>query len=199
MKIDINCPEIAALRIAVEKKFGCPVRSPRYFRSLSFEIEENLKEYLSETTLQRLWQYKVGYSTVAIHTLNVLCRYAGLSDWESFCENLKQESNVESFLFEGESVDVAQLQAGTMIRIGWCPDRICIIKYLGNYRFEAIETHNSKLCAGDTFTCMKMQKGRELFLDNLIRGNADMSYAVGTNNGLTTLEILTAPQEALML
>lgn len=34
-------------------------------------------------------------------------------------------------------IDVDSLKVGTQIRIGWLPDRLCVIKYLGN----------SKLCA----------------------------------------------------
>lgn len=190
MRVDINKPEIGALRTAVEQKFGCPMRAPRHFTSLSYDIEEALREYLSETTLQRLWLYKAGYRTVAIHSLNVLSRYVGHSDWEAFCAHLKDNSEVESVLFDGESISIKDLKQGSRIRIGWQPDRDCIIEYLGDFRFRAVETHNAKLSAGDTFTCMRMQIGHEMCLDNLLRGESDMNYVIGTRNGLTTLEIL---------
>jgi len=188
MRVDINTPEISALRRAVEQKFGCPMRAPRHFSSLSYDIEESLKEYLSETTLQRVWRYKAGYSTVAIHSLNVLCRYVGYSDWEAFSRQLDDDANVESKLFDGNCIDVDSLRVGAKVRIGWRPNRLCVIRYLGNHRFEAIETHNSKLSEGDTFTCVRMQLGREMCLDRLVRGESDMSYVIGTRNGLTTLE-----------
>lgn len=190
MRVNINTPEISALRQAVEQKFGCPLRAPRHFTSLSFDIEDALSEYLSGTTLQRLWQYKAGYSTTAIHTLNVLCHYLGVSDWETFCRQLKDSSKVESLMETKNGIDIGALKTGTKIRIGWLPDRLCIIKYLGNYRFEAIETTNSKLRAGDTFTCVHMQLGREMCLDRLVRDTSDMNYVIGTRNGLTILEIV---------
>src|SRR5574344_1553905 len=190
MKININSPEIAAFRKPVEQKFGCPIRAPRHFAALSFDIGERHKEYLSATTLQRLWLYKTGYDTVAIHTLNVLSLYSGYRDWEQFCKAIKNSSPIESEMFEGKVIKVDSLEVGTVIKIGWMPDRLCLIKYLGNFRFEAIETHNSKLSKGDTFTCTQMQLGRELCLDNLVRGTSDMSYVVGNRNGLTTLEVV---------
>ena len=191
MRVSINTPEIAALRLEVERKFGCTLRAPRHFSALSFDIGEAVKGcYLSETTLQRLWKYKSGYSTTAIHTLNVLCQYLGISDWETFCSRLKGDSEIESTMGEKGCIDVDSLAVGTRIRIGWLPDRMCVVKYLGNCRFEAIETHNSKLCAGDTFSCVHMQLGREMCLDRLVRDNSDVNYVIGTRNGLTTLEII---------
>lgn len=190
MKIKTNTPEIAALRAAVEQKYGISLKTPRHFSSLSEDIGESIRDYLSDTTLQRVWQYKAGYDSIAIHTLNVLSRYVGYSDWESFCRRLKDLSNVESVMYDGASIDVKNLAVGTTLRIGWLPDRVCIIKYLGDFRFEAIETHNSKLCAGDIFTCVKMQIGREMCLDNLARGLMKMNYVIGTRNGLTNIDII---------
>ncbi len=191
MRVKINKPEIAALRLAAEDKFGCPLRAPRHFTALSFEIEETTKEYLSETTLQRLWQYKAGYPTAAIQTLNVLCHYLGISDWEAFCSSINDSSGIESQMRSNDGIDIDSLKAGTRIRFGWLPDRLCVVKYLGDHRFEAVETHNSKLCVGDTFTCINMQKGREMCLDRLKRkGQPEMSYVIGTRNGLTSLEIV---------
>lgn len=191
MKVKINTPEIAALRLAVENKVGYPMRSPRHFTALSFEIEEVAKEYLSDSTLQRLWQYKVGYTTTAIQTLNILCHYLGISDWETFCDQLKDSSGTESEMNSNDSIDIDSLKIGTLIHIGWLPDRSCIIRYLGDHCFEAVETLNSKLNVGDTFTCINMQKGREMCLDRLHReGQPEMSYVIGTRNGLTSLEIV---------
>lgn len=190
MRICINTPEIVSLRDAVERRHGLPLRTPRHFLALSEDIMETLREYLSETTLQRVWQYKAGYKTVAVHTLNVLSRYAGCSSWELFCSKLKESGNTESELFSGDSIDVARLRPGTLVRISWLPDRVCVVRYLGDYRFEAIDTHNCKLAAGDRFTCTRIQKGREMFLDNLVRENNDMQYVIGTRNGLTNVEII---------
>ncbi len=190
MKIKIDTPEIAALRLAVEEKFGFPLRAPRHFTTLSMEIEEVTREYLSETTLQRLWQYKIGYPTAAIHTLNVLCHYLGISDWEAFCAQLKESSGAESEMKSDDSIDIDSLKAGSRIHIGWLPDRTCLIRYLGDHRFEAIETHNSKLKVGDTFTCVHIQRGREMYLDKIKRGESEMDCVIGSRNGITSLEIL---------
>jgi hypothetical protein len=45
---------------------------------------------------------------------------------------------------------------------------------------------------GDTFSCIKIQKGRPLNLDNFRKaGSAEkLRYVVGINTGLTLLEVI---------
>lgn len=190
MRISINTPEIAELRAAIESSLGFPVKTPRHFTALSLDVELKVSEHLSETTLQRLWLYKKGYDTVALQTLDILCKYCGYSNWHLFCNQSAKVNVVESEMFAGDCINVNELRIGTLIKIGWNPDRMCIIKYLGNLRFEALETHNSKLCAGDRFSCLQLQLGKELYLDNLVHDNSDMRYVAGSRNGLTILEVL---------
>lgn len=190
MSVKINDPEMDGLRADVEKKFGMKMTLPRYFTQLSAAIMQEQKEYLSPTTLQRIWTYKTGYGRVSVHSLNVLCRYVGSSEWENYCQAKKEAQKVDSEMFKSEGIDVATLKAGTCIRIAWQPDRVCVIRYLGDYCFEAIETQNAKLCTGDKFTCLHIQKGREMVIGNLKRCNEDMSYIVASRNGLTSLEII---------
>lgn len=190
MRTKINIPEIAELRSDVEKTFGSTILTPRNFTALSDAIMAKLQEYISETTLQRLWLYKPGYVTVATHTLDILSRYLGHRDWTSYCESLHSSSREESEMFSGPVINVRDLNVGTLVRITWQPDRECVIKYLGNYRFEAVETHNSKLSKGDTFSCMQIQEGRELVLDHLVRESTDMRYVIGSKNGLTSAVVL---------
>ena len=82
---------------------------------------------------------------------------------------------------------IRMIDSGVMLL---SPAVMCIIRYLGNLRFKAVETHNSKLCAGDRFSCLQMQLGKELCLDNLVHDNSDMRYVAGNRNGLTVLEVL---------
>lgn len=190
MKIKTTDPEIAALRNAVEQKFGTKILSPRHFVALSENIGDTAREYLSETTLQRIWLYKKGYDTVSVHTLNVLCHYAGFLDWDSFCNQFRAESPVESYMFEKRSLDLDRLKVGTIIHIAWLPDRDCTLRYLGHHRFEAIETHQSKLANGDIFTCHLLQLGREAYIE-LLRDDTEMSYIIGKVNGLTDLSVIS--------
>jgi hypothetical protein len=72
------------------------------------------------------------------------------------------------------------------------PDRVCVIRYLGDNRFVAEQTLNSTMQAGDTFSCLQFQKGRELHLDDFRKADPGerFRYVVGLDSGLTTLEIM---------
>ena len=147
---------------------------------------------MSESTLERLWGYSTRrYDTVSERTLNVLARFVGLRSWEHFCQSISTASG-ESELFTGSTINTSDLEVGSRIRIGWPPDRICVIRYLGDNRFVAEQTLNSTMQAGDTFSCLQFQKGRQLQMDNFCKnGSSEMQrYIVGINTGLTTLEII---------
>ena len=190
MSVSVKKPEINALRLSVEDRFGQPLATHNAFITLVDAIEKAVKEHVSESTLERLW----GYSTrdadaVSIRTLEVLARYIGASSWKSYCATLKSQSPVESEEFTGESIITTRLQPGTRIRLGWLPDRIVTVIYLGQNRFVVEESLNSSLKPGDSFECLQLQIGRPLYLDRFRRSGSDTEarYVAGERNGLTTL------------
>lgn len=193
MNIKADIPQIALLRQQIEKSIDFPLNTHGDFLRLSAGIEFALREHMSESTLERLWGYSTRrYETVSVRTLNVLCRFIGVHSWEKFCEFAAAQSH-DSELFAGNTINVADLAVGTRIRIGWMPDRMCTVRYLGDNRFVAEETHNSTMQSGDTFSCLQFQKGRELHLDDFRRADPSerFRYVVGINSGLTTLEVIS--------
>lgn len=192
MNIKTDTPQIKLLKQKVEEAIDFPISTHGDFLRLSAGIEFTLREHMSESTLERLWGYSTRrYETVSIRTLNVLSRFVGYHGWEEFC-NKSQNEDQESEMFAGESISSSVLAVGVRLRIGWPPDRICVIRYLGDNRFVAEQTLNSTMQAGDTFSCLQFQKGRQLQMDNFCKnGSSEMQrYIVGINTGLTTLEII---------
>lgn len=196
MNINTDIPQISLLKQAIEKTLDFPLSTHGDFLRLSAGIEFSLREHMSESTLERLWGYSTRrYDTVSVRTLNVLARFAGYHSWDDFCE-IADKSEAESELFLDNAICSADLSINTKIRIGWPPNRVCIIRYLGNNNFIAEETSNSTMEPGDTFSCMQIQKGRPLNLDNFRKAGSEqkLRYVVGINTGLTLLEIITEPQ-----
>lgn len=197
MSINKNIPQIEALKKRVEQVAGRRLTTHVHFLELVENIESTLREHISETTLERLWGYSTRhYDKVSLRTLDVLCRYVGDGSWESFIEKLRVESRRESGLFTEEAINCRDLAPGACVRIGWMPDRMCKVRYVGNYTFEVIDSVNSSIEVGDVFTTFIFQKGRPLYLDNYHKISDDKQvlqgarYAVGQDNGLTTLEII---------
>ena len=192
MSVSVNIPEITALRSRVEEKYGEPLETHNGFILLVGAIEAEVREHVSESTLERMW----GYSTreaayISLRTLNVLSRYVGASSWKGFCEDLKTSSQVESEEFSGESIVTADLSAGKRLQLGWLPDRMITVEYRGMNRFVVIESLNSSLRPGDSFECLQIQVGRPLYLDRFRRTGADgeARYVAGERSGLTLVKV----------
>ena len=195
MGIEKTSPKIAALRMEVEKEYGKTPKVHNDFVELAEAIKSKLHQHISETTLERVWNYSTrGYETVSLHIINLLCRYAGKKDWQEFCNSLVEYGLIDSDMFDEESISSAELIPGDLLQIGWLPDRLCVIEYLGNNRFMAIICENSTMKPGDSFCCLEFMKNQPAIMDNFIKSgkesDSNLRYVAGKVNGITTLKKL---------
>lgn len=192
MAIQTDLPQIAALRMAVEKRFGRLIESRYDYTLLGQDIEQVTHEHMAENTLRRLWGSISGYDTAHRRTLDVLCRHVGFNGWSAFCDHLATEGGRESTLLErGHSVRVEELKPGDRLRIGWLPDRECIIEFRGGRTFRAIDCRNATLQSGDSFECGLLIRDFPLAVDNFLHdGKIYARYVMGRDHGLTLLEKL---------
>lgn len=190
MNINRQIPQIVELQKRVEKRYGKKLAVHADFMDMAAEIGMMLRLHISESTLERVWGYSTrGYNTVSLHTLDVLSQYAEGCNWDNFCQMLRMESGCESELFNVEHISASELSVGDRLLIGWLPDRLCEVRYLGDNRFVAERCKNSKLKVGDTFSCLQFVLGLPLAMTDLCRDNCPVgpTYVVGQKNGLTTL------------
>ena len=192
MSVSNNIPQVAALKSAVEKVVGGRLQTHNAFIDLVVDIERTVGEHMSESTLERMWGYSTREcSSISVRTLNVLSRFAGSRSWEDFCEMVKAQSPKESEELEMARgcIDVSSLTQGARLQISWLPDRVITVEYRGQYRFEVLSSENSSICAGDSFCCLSMQPGRELYLDKFRRSGCDLEsrYVVGQKSGITSI------------
>ena len=196
MSILANIPQIAALRGEIEAAQGGALHTHLDFVALTEKIEERLREHISPTTLERVWGYSTRhYDTVSHRTLDVLARYVGADGWDGYVDRLRSTAGRESEEFTDGVINVSSLAVGARLLIGWQPDRLCEIRYLGNFRFVVEHVENSSaLRVGDSFSCMQLQRGQELYMDCFQRAGApseeNARYAVGQSHGLTTLRMI---------
>ncbi|WP_346690809.1 hypothetical protein [Alistipes sp. Marseille-P5061] len=192
MAVQTNIPQLAALRMAVEQRFGHGMESRYDYTQLGGDIERVTREHISENTLRRLWGGISGYDTVHRRTLDVLCRYAGFEDWGDFCERLSHEGGRESQLVEEEhTIRSGELSVGDRLRIGWLPDRECIVEFEGDDRFRAVACRNSTMREGDRFECRLFIRDYPLAVDRFEHdGQLYPRYVMGREHGLTLLERL---------
>ncbi len=190
-------PEIATLRMDIEREVKRKIRTPYDFEFLAGVIWERLHENLSPTTLKRLWGYIDGADTTRRTTLCLLAQFLGFADWEAYRASLAMRTDIESEDFEGEGVHINDLQKGDRVEVTWLPNRRCVFRYEGDAHFTVVEAENAKLQVGDTFDAACFIIGKPMYLDNLKSQMSNdklqmtnVSYVAGSKNGLNTVEIV---------
>lgn len=175
----------------VEKKFRKNVKTSTDFYALASDIESVTCETVSASTLKRMWGY-VNMSTVPRHaTLDILSKYIGKYDYRTFCEDLKNSSAFQSSFFTADFISANDLAEGSCVEIGWDPDRLVTLKYLGEGMFEVVSSFNSKLKPGDRFTAANIIKGYPLYISRILRDNEyTPSYIAGRQGGINHLRTI---------
>ncbi|MBR5273624.1 MAG: hypothetical protein IKU33_00095 [Bacteroidales bacterium] len=191
-QIDKNMPELAYLLTEVEKKYGRRIATTTDFESLSVVIEHQIGELISSSTLKRLWGYVSLNPTPRVATLDVLSRFVGHRDFKAFCNHLKESQVYASNFFTSRCQTVAELKPDTTVHIGWAPNRLVKMRYLGNYQFEVMSSENSQLMTGDRFELSEIIVGYPLYISRILRNGAyTPSYVAGQIDGINLLKVET--------
>ena len=184
-------PELQYLLELVEKQYGRKLSTTTDFESLSVIIEKTTGELLSSPTLKRLYGY-VSLNTVPRKTtLDILSRFIGNRDYETFRISLSNDPQFSSRFFSAKTVTTSELKAGDRLRIGWPANRIVTLNYLGDDLFEVETSVNASLVKGDRFRQVSFMKGYPLYLSRILRdGDYTPAYVAGMNSGLNLIEIV---------
>lgn len=186
-----NIPELNSLLCEVEKRFGKRLATSNDFEALSADIDRTNGSRISASTLKRLWGYVKSNPVPRCSTLDVLSAYVGERNFKEFCISLKRKANVESGHFPSKFITVSEIAPAQRILIGWRPDRLVEIVYLGDFRFRVVRSENAQLQVGDEFEATSFSLGFPLYLPSVVRGAEKLpSYVAGSFNGLTSLELL---------
>ena len=173
--LPIDSLEVLQVKKSVESRFGSIPGSPADFAELSLRIKIAIGKEISPDTLSRVWGYKKGYSSVRHSTIRILEDYSRVGSESDFIYHV--------------AVKAEETPVGGRVRIAWLPDRIALLEYKGNYRWEIKEIANSKLHVGDSFSCRVIAQGQPLIVDNLESDGQDIAgYTIGGKNGLTLVE-----------
>ena len=185
-----NIPELSYLLSEVEREYGRRVATTTDFESLSVVIEHQTGELLSASTLKRLWGYVSLNPTPRISTLDILSRFTGHRDFKAFCHNLTESKIYSSTFFSSRYLAVSDLAENAKVVVGWDPDRLVEMRYLGDFTFEIEKSVNSKLKIGDRFELSDIILGYPLFITRILRdGEYTPAYVAGQGGGINLLNI----------
>lgn len=185
----LDYPQLQHLLDSVGRHFGHTIATSTDFEILSLDIERETGDHLSASTLKRLWGYVSLHPVPRVATLDVLSRYIGFKNFQEFCLSLKNDGNEVSGFFGTSCISVKDLRAGERIRLGWAPDRLVEMRYLGNFEFVVEESRNSKLLAGDRFELSDIISGCPLCINRILRnGKYTRPYIAAMKEGLNLVE-----------
>ena len=191
----MNTPEIEELKSLVEKKNRKLLSTTTDFDEFSIKLKKVLSKDISSSTLKRIWGYVNDSHKTRKYTLDILANYIGHENYDAFVMWLKTSTRYNSSFFNACQILRSELATGQLIEIGWRPNRLLRLRYLGSSNYEVVEAKNSKLLVGDRFTTGCFIKGQSLLLPFIDRGNKRLpSFVAGRNNGLSMLVIIN--QEA---
>ena len=176
-------PALPLLREAVEQQLGCAIKSQQSV----YDLSDALQGQINEDTIRRLWGLRKGYGSIQRATLDILCRYIGICDWEHFVEKTAISASCESELgAQLPQISADQLAVGQEVELSWLPDRKCRIVFLGNaqWRVELVE-NSTTLQTGDCFCCRTFVMGQMAYLDSLTRNGVVLGcYRIGIQHGV---------------
>ena len=180
--------DIESLKDALEKAIDGKLSVSSHFDTLRELIFSRTGQFVSSTTLKRLWGYLDDKRKPHVSTLSLLALTLGFSDWDDFVANHAQNDHSESLPSNpklGKCINVtSDLKPGDRIKLFWEPQRECIVEYLGGIEFRVIESQKTKLKPGDHFSANLIIAGHPLYLSNLVRKNQKpMVYICGRLKG----------------
>lgn len=184
----VNPQHITLLRQLMEESADHKIATSTDFIFLSGEIQGRLKETLSVSTLKRIWGYVDGYASVRPSTLDILARFVGFSDWETFVSDYCEVESVQSsHRVVSESIYAKDLNVGNQVEIAWNPNRKCLLTYRGDNLFEVVSSENAKLKTGDRFLCHRFTLNQPLYVEHLTKDDSAELFVMGNKGGLTKL------------
>lgn len=184
-------PELNYLLQLVQKTYGGRLVVPKDFELLAEAIQSSVRQPISNSTIKRLWGYDPYKSIPSPATLDTLARYAGFDGFRAYCASLKDDPTFVSGFLSATCVEAKTLKKGTHVNLGWNPDRLVEVEYLGEHRFSVVKSLNASLQKDDAFEAVAFIKGYPLYLPHFDReGQSTPLYIAGTRDGLTLVEVL---------
>ena len=179
-------PVIQQLCGEVAEKFGRNIESTVDVDNLQKDILETTHTDISSFTIRRLFGIIATHSKPRTSTLSAFARYLGYAGWQDW----QDAHNIESGFVTRKRLKSTDLQEGDELHISWQPNRKCMLKYIGDNKYEILQAEKTKLQNGDVLIITELLIGQPLVINSVIRNRLDMgAYIAGQQTGLTEIKI----------
>ena len=180
-----NKEALAALVRITNENLGYEPTTPTGFNDLSRQIQQITGDSLSLSSIKRIWGYIPYEGDFSTTTLNILARYNGLKDWESFKKSLEDNTNTDdqSGFHDNAIIDTGKYRPGDRIELSWNDGKVCELECVGPMRFRIVKSENIKLKTSDIVTVHTLCIGQPVYISDIIRGNIQFTAYVGAKKG----------------
>lgn len=192
---------IEKLKQAFEVALGHKCTVSNHFDELREYVFQRTGQYVSSTTLKRIWGYLNEPHLANQSTLNLLAIALGYSSWDNFQSGNADGisiSRVASSPKLGKYINVVQdLKPGDRIKLFWNPGRECLIEFIGDIKFKVIKSVKTRLKPGDIITTHIIVPGHPLYLyleKQGAEGAHPIAYICGRLKGGVQYKLVKSPQ-----
>ncbi len=176
------------IRELLSKRCAHPIHNPSDCEFLSLDIQSKTGIRIGATTLKRLLGFVSDERQPHASTLDLIANYLGYTDWQQL--DLEDKKGNSGFDTLDEEIRSADLQVGNQVDIQYSPERIVVFKYLGDSRFQVVNSLNSKLRMGDYVCIQNFILHHPLFISSVIRDGIDLGqFTAGRISGLSSIRV----------
>lgn len=188
---------LEALVKITNENLGYEPSTPSEFNDLLWHIKKATGDSLSLSSIKRLWGYVKYNGEFSLTTLNILARFNGMKDWESFKKRIEKVvplTNDEDSGFHSDSmVDTGKYRPGEKIALRWNVGKGCVLECVSHMRFKVTKSMNIKLKEGDIVTLHTLCIGHPVYVSDIQRDELHFTSYIGAKKGgLLSIKELTA-------
>lgn len=166
----------------IENKWGKPIRYPKDCEDLAADMRAKHNLVLSGSTLKRLMGFYKETEMPRLYTLDTIARFLGFETWESLANSLEINAD-NSQIGKIESLAAEDLQAEDFVIIGYTPQRKLLLRFLGDFKFEVLESTGSKIKTNDILKIFHIVCRYPLMCHDVSRNGTSVGKYIGGKNG----------------
>ncbi len=176
---------LATIIRITNENLGYTPSTPTGFNDLSRQIQQITGDRLSQSSIKRIWGYIPYKGDFSKTTLDILARFNGMKDWESFKKSLSENipTDDESGFHDNSITDTSKYRQGDRIELSWNDGKECELECVGHMRFRVLRSENIKLRSSDIVTLHTLCIGQPVYISNIIRGDIHFTAYVGAKKG----------------
>ena len=173
----------------LKRKSGADLRLPSDCELLSLDIESKTGVHIGATTLKRLLGFAQDERMPHASTLDVVARYLGYANWNELAA--VEDKGNSDFDANDDELRSSDLAVGAEVEFAYLPDRLVRLQYLGDCRYQVLESQNSKLQVADMVEILNFVLHHPLLVLNVWREGKQLGqFTAGRVSGLSSVRKL---------